>query len=110
MVPFPPQPSNPAGVVRAAAHPLADRHDLAHVTTGLEDAALVLIGEATHGTHEFYATRARITQALIEQHGFTAVAIEGDWPHAYRVNRYVQGAGNDPDPAATLEGFERFPT
>ena len=51
------------------------------------DARVVLLGEASHGTHEFYRERCRITQRLIEERGFTAVAIEGDWPDAYRVNR-----------------------
>ena len=53
------------------------------------DARFVLIGEATHGTHEFYQQRAEITKRLIQEKGFTAVAVEADWPDAYRVNRYV---------------------
>ncbi len=74
------------------------------------DARLVLLGEASHGTHEFYRERARITKRLIEEHGFTAVAVEGDWPDAYRVNRYVQGVGEDADAEEALRGFQRFPT
>jgi erythromycin esterase-like protein len=58
----------------------------------------VLLGEATHGTHEFYEERARITQRLIEEKGFHAVAVEADWPDAYRVNRYVRGQGDDAMP------------
>ena len=50
------------------------------------DSPLVLIGEATHGTHEFYRERAQITKRLIKEKGFTAVAVEADWPDAYRVN------------------------
>jgi len=73
------------------------------------NARFVLLGEATHGTHEFYAERARITQRLIEEKGFTAVAVEADWPDAYRVNRYVRGEGQDADGRAALGGFERFP-
>jgi erythromycin esterase-like protein len=73
------------------------------------DARFVLLGEATHGTHEFYAERARITQRLIREKGFNAVAVEADWPDAYRINRYVRGQGNDPDPLSALGGFERFP-
>src|SRR4051794_30662792 len=61
------------------------------------DARLVLIGEATHGTHEFYRLRAQITKRLITEKGFCAVAAEADWPDAYRVNRYVRGAGADGD-------------
>ncbi|HLM86027.1 MAG TPA: erythromycin esterase family protein [Solirubrobacteraceae bacterium] len=74
------------------------------------DATLVLLGEASHGTHEFYRERARITRRLIEELGFTAVAVEGDWPDAYRVSRYVQGAGDDADAEEALRGFQRFPT
>ena len=60
------------------------------------DARFVLLGEATHGTHEFYRERARITKRLIRERGFTAVAVEADWPDAYRVNRYVRGARDRP--------------
>src|SRR5882762_9672247 len=54
-----------------------------------------LLGEASHGTHEFYQTRAEITERLIREKGFSAVAVEADWPDAYRVNRYVQGRDQD---------------
>ena len=74
------------------------------------EARVVLLGEATHGTHEFYRHRAVITKRLIEEKGFTAVAVEADWPDAYRVNRWVQGADDDPDAERALGGFERFPT
>lgn len=74
------------------------------------NARFVLLGEASHGTHEFYRERARITRRLIEDHGFTAVAVEADWPDAYRVNRYVRGKGEDRDSDAALSGFKRFPT
>ncbi len=74
------------------------------------DARLVLLGEASHGTHEFYRERARITRRLIEERGFTAVAVEGDWPDADRVSRYVQGDGEDADAEEALRGFQRFPT
>ena len=74
------------------------------------DARFVLLGEATHGTHEFYEERARITQRLIAEKGFTAVAVEADWPDAYRVNRYVRNQNNDTDGEQALIGFQRFPT
>jgi erythromycin esterase-like protein len=73
------------------------------------DARFVLLGEATHGTHEFYEERARITRRLIEEKGFHAVAVEADWPDAYRVNRYVRGQCEDGSAAAALSGFQRFP-
>lgn len=69
----------------------------------------VLLGEATHGTHEFYRMRAEITRRLIDEHGFDAVAVEGDWPDAYRINRYVQGAG-DASLDEAFGDFQRFPT
>ena len=71
---------------------------------------IVMIGEASHGTHEFYRERARITRRLIEEKGFRAVAVEADWPDAYRVNRYLHGATEDGDVEEALRGFRRFPT
>jgi erythromycin esterase-like protein len=73
------------------------------------DARFVLIGEASHGTGDFYRERAEITKRLIIEKEFTAVAAEADWPDAYRVNRYVRGAGDDPDADAALGDFARFP-
>ncbi len=73
------------------------------------DARIVLIGESSHGTHEFYEARAEITKWLIEQKGFNAVAAEADWPDAYRVNRYVRSLGGDSSAEEALRGFERFP-
>lgn len=96
--------------LRAAALPLhGGAHDYDPLLDLVGDARFVLLGEATHGTHEFYAERARITQRLIEDKGFHAVAVEADWPDAYRVNRYVRGRGNDADADAALSGFQRFP-
>ena len=74
------------------------------------DARIVLIGESSHGTHEFYEARAEITKWLIEKKGFCAVAAEADWPDAYRVNRYVRGMGEDVTAEQALRGFERFPS
>ncbi|MGZ5378865.1 MAG: erythromycin esterase family protein [Mycobacterium sp.] len=73
------------------------------------DARIVLIGESSHGTHEFYRARAEITKWLIEEKGFSGVAAEADWPDAYRVNRYVNGLGTDRSADEALSGFERFP-
>jgi erythromycin esterase-like protein len=75
----------------------------------VRDKRLVLIGEASHGTHEFYAQRAEITKRLLDELGFDAVAIEGDWPDAYRVNRYVREQSDDEDAERALRGFRRFP-
>jgi erythromycin esterase-like protein len=73
------------------------------------DARFVLLGEASHGTHEFYRIRAQISKVLIAQRGFSAVAVEADWPDAYRVNRFVRGASRDSDSVEALAGFQRFP-
>lgn len=74
------------------------------------DSRYVLIGEATHGTHEFYQARAEISQQLIMKKGFMGVAIEGDWPDAYRIHRYLQGMGSEKDWKQALDEFKRFPT
>ena len=66
-------------------------------STSLATRELVLIGEASHGTHEFYRARAELTKALIVHKGFNVVAVEADWPDAYRVNRWVRHASDDPD-------------
>jgi erythromycin esterase-like protein len=73
------------------------------------NARLVLIGEATHGTHEFYRTRAELTKALIDRKGFNLVAVEADWPDAYRVNRWVRHASSETGAAMALDDFTRFP-
>ncbi len=73
------------------------------------DASYVLLGEASHGTHEFYKCRAEITKRLIEEKGFSAVAAEADFPDAYRVNRYVRGEGRDRTAAESLDDFQRYP-
>jgi len=73
------------------------------------DARCVLIGEASHGTHDFYRQRAQLTKRLIVEKGFDAVAAEADWPDAYRVNRYVRGLGQDADAGEALADFRRFP-
>ena len=96
--------------VRAAARPLAGEAAEDEELLSLAGRVrCVLLGEASHGTHEFYRERAAITRRLIEQHGFTAVVAEADWPDAYRVNSYVRGASDDADAGAALSGFDRFP-
>ncbi|MFN0059754.1 MAG: erythromycin esterase family protein [Planctomycetota bacterium] len=83
--------------------------DFDPILTRVGDARFVLIGEASHGTHEFYRIRAEITKRLISERGFTCVAIEGDWPDTYRVNRYVRGEGGDGEAVDALKDFQRFP-
>ncbi len=97
-------------VVRQAAIPLrAAPTDFDPLIAGLGGATRVLLGESTHGTHEYYRDRARITHRLIRERGFNAVAIEGDWSPAYRVNLYVRGLGTDRSAAQALRGFTNFP-
>ncbi len=96
--------------VRSFAHTLtgsADDYD--PLMNRIGDARFVLLGEASHGTHDFYHNRAQITQRLIEEKGFMAVAVEGDWPDAYRVNRYVRGTSDDSFAVEALSDFRRFP-
>ncbi|HUL04138.1 MAG TPA: erythromycin esterase family protein [Gemmatimonadales bacterium] len=94
----------------AAAHPLVGApEDFGPLLACIGDARFALIGEASHGTHEFYRIRAEITKRLIREKGFSSVAVEADWPDAYRVNRYVRGKGDDADAEAALQGFRRFP-
>ncbi len=83
-----------------------DSADLAPLLKRIGDARVVLIGEATHGTSEFYRMRARITRELIEHKGFSFVAIEGDWPDAARVDHYVRHAETPP---SEWTAFARFP-
>src|SRR5919201_4872033 len=91
-------------------NPLSVDEALERVVGAAGDARFVLIGEASHGTHEFYELRAGLTKRLIEERGFCAVAAEADWPDAYRVNCYVRGLGDDRDAHQALADFRRFPT
>ncbi len=92
------------------ARPLTGKKDeLNSLLDYIGDARCVLLGEATHGTHEFYALRARITLELITKKGFNAIGLEADWPDAYRINRYIQGQKMDTDTIHALDGFKRFP-
>ena len=104
-------PSSDAIALKQLSLPLSgDPRDYDRLLARIGDARLVLIGEASHGTHEFYRTRAEITQRLIAELDFTAVAVEADWPDAYRVNQYVRGISDDVTADAALSGFRRFPT
>lgn len=97
--------------LRAAAYPLAvGAGDFDPLMERIGEARLALLGEASHGTHEFYCERVEITKRLIMEKSFNAVAVEADWPDAYRVNLYVRGLGNDVDAAEALADFRRFPT
>lgn len=101
---------SPLTLIRSNANEILDSpEDFDSLIEAIGDSHFVLLGEATHGTHEFYRTRAQITIRLIEEKGFSAVAVEADWPDAYRVNRYVRSLGDDSDPMSALNDFMRFP-
>ena len=97
--------------VRALARPLRDPGDLDPLLGRIGDARIVAVGEASHGTSEYYAWRAALTRRLIEEQGFGFVAVEGDWPDCYRVNRSVKlRPGADEDPRTALDAYSRWPT
>ncbi|MFZ9388797.1 MAG: erythromycin esterase family protein [Chitinophagaceae bacterium] len=97
--------------IRQWAFPLSSFGDLAPLYRRIGDARIVMLGEASHGTHEYYTWRAHITKKLIEEKGFNLVAVEGDWPDCYRLNRYIK---NYPDSGMNafdvLQAFNRWPT
>ena len=97
--------------IRGLATPLGDVADLDRLIDHVGDARYVLLGEASHGTADFYRWRAAITRRLIEEKGFSFVAVEGDWPDCARVNRWVKGrAEQDRSARDVLWEFERWPT
>ena len=99
-----------ARLVSSGAQPLVGAAgDFDPLLALIGNAHFVLIGEASHGTHEFYRVRAEITKRLIREKGFVGIAVEADWPDAYRVNRFVRGASDDADAEQALTGFKRFP-
>lgn len=97
--------------VAAAAHPLESSDDLTPLLDRIGDARFVLLGEASHGTSEFYTWRMRLSQRLIQEKGFSFIAVEGDWPDCYKVNRYIKHYANSgADALSVLRTFDRWPT
>jgi erythromycin esterase-like protein len=97
-------------LIREVVEPLmGSPRDYDPVLDLVGDANFVLLGEASHGTHEFYRERAQITKRLITEKGFNAVAVEADWPDAWRVNQFVRGESQEMDSVEALAGFTRFP-
>jgi erythromycin esterase-like protein len=93
------------------AHPLRETGDLDPLLDRIGDARRVLLGEASHGTSEYYTWRARLSERLIREKGFSFIAVEGDWPDCYEVNRYVKGYRDSGVNAhEVLRVFERWPT
>src|ERR1043166_7806682 len=96
---------------RRIAHPLQRPEDLDLLLQQIGNARYVLLGEASHGTAEYYLWRARISERLIQEKGFSFIAVEGDWPDCYRVNRYIKGyQGTGKSAYDVLHAFERWPT
>jgi protein-L-isoaspartate(D-aspartate) O-methyltransferase len=94
-------------LMEEAAEPFGDLHELCDLVERFSDRRVVLLGEATHGTAEFYQARARITEMLVDRHGFNIVAAEADWPDASVYDAYVRGL---PRPVVPQAVFTRFPT
>jgi protein-L-isoaspartate(D-aspartate) O-methyltransferase len=109
VVPAPRHGVGPARLVEDVAHPFGSIHDadLGSFLERVGGCSVVLLGEASHGTSEFYRMRARITRELIQRKGFTAVAVEADWPDAARIDAYVR---RRPPVGPPFETFSRFPT
>ena len=97
--------------IRSLVRPLARSSDLDALVERLGATRFVCLGEASHGTREYYRWRAELSRRLIEEHGFTWIGVEGDWPDCWRINRWVRGQDNqDLDAHGLLRGFERWPT
>ncbi len=96
--------------LKAQARPLASAADLDPLIARIGDARIVLLGEASHGTAEYYTWRAEITKRLIAEKGFSFVAVEGDWPSCYQVNRFVKQLPGAPETVEqALATFQRWP-
>ncbi|HEX6171628.1 MAG TPA: erythromycin esterase family protein [Chitinophagaceae bacterium] len=93
------------------AYPLQSKGDLKPLFDRIGDARIVMLGEASHGTHEYYTWRTHISKRLVEEKGFNFIAVEGDWPDCYRLNRFIKGY-NPANKSAfnVLHGFNRWPT
>lgn len=96
--------------VKKYAKPFETVDDLDPLLAAIGDAKYVLLGEASHGTSEFYTIRAELTKRLIKEKGFSIIAVEGDWPSCQSINRYIKNIGTETDVRGALESFNRWPT
>ncbi|HEX7692637.1 MAG TPA: erythromycin esterase family protein [Sediminibacterium sp.] len=87
-----------------------DEKDLTPLMERIGDARIVMLGESSHGTHEYYTWRSRLSRRLITEKGFNFIAVEGDWPDCYLINRYIKGYTNEKGAADVLRSFSRWPT
>lgn len=97
--------------IKKYALPYEAKEDLTPILDAIGDAKIVLLGEASHGTSEFYTVRAELSKRLIEEKGFTLIAVEGDWPSTQPINRFIKGYKEGPENVHNaLKAFKRFPT
>jgi len=98
-------------LIKQWAYPLNSKADLQPLFDKVGDSRIVMLGEASHGTHEFHTWRAHITRRLIQEKGFQFIAVEGDWPDCYRLNRFIKGLDEkDKSAFKVLQAFNRWPT
>jgi erythromycin esterase-like protein len=104
-------PQKPTPAVSIPFHPLSSEKDLNLLMQKIGSARVVMLGEASHGTHEYYAWRAAITKRLIQEKGFDFIAVEGEWADSYRINNFIKGPRRDSAAVlALLQQFNRWPT
>ena len=97
--------------VKEFAQPFNANEDLSRIIEAIGEAKIVMLGEASHGTSEFYTVRAELSKRLIKEKGFSLIAVEGDWPSAQQVNRYIKGrTDNEKDAHEVVKAFTRWPT
>ncbi|MGE6489232.1 erythromycin esterase family protein [Paenisporosarcina sp. NPDC076898] len=97
--------------IKKFAIPFETQHDLTTIIEAIGDAKIILLGEASHGTSEFYSVRAELSKRLIEEKGFNIIAVEGDWPSSQQVNQYIKGySEGKEDVRDVLKAFKRWPT
>lgn len=98
-------------VLQSHLHQLKDDADLDALISEIGDARVVMLGEASHGTHEYYTWRSRISRRLIKEKGFNFISVEGDWPPCYKVNRFIKNYSDAGDDVVeVLKSFSRWPT
>lgn len=106
-----PNETEVVSAIKQWSYPLKSKADLQPLLDRIGDARIVMLGEASHGTHEYYTWRSHISKRLIEEKGFNFIAVEGDWPDCYRLNRFVKGYDVDNKSAfKVLHAFNRWPT
>lgn len=96
--------------IQQNSYPLKSKADLQPLFDHIGDARIVMLGEGSHGTHEYYKWRTYISRKLIEEKGFSFIAVEGDWPDCYRLNRFVKGYDVNKNAFDVLHAFNRWPT